>query len=82
MGTRQSGAGKVLTLAEIYRQYPDEWVLVACVEMDKGLNIVRGEVLGHSPERSRLYDNSLPRKGKSIAIEYTGEIPDDLAILL
>jgi hypothetical protein len=74
---------QILTLEEIIKRYPDEWVLIAYTELDEDLNVIRGEVLAHSPERDRLYDNSLPRKGKAIAIEYcTGEVPDNLVVML
>lgn len=72
-----------LTLEEIIKRYPNQWVLMAYTELDEDLNVIRGEVLAHSPEPDRLYDNSLPRKGKSIAIEYcTGEVPDNLVVML
>jgi hypothetical protein len=73
---------KILSLEEIYSLYPDEWVLIAYTELDEDLNVIRGEVLGHSPDRDLLYDNALSRKGKSVAIEYTGSIPEDLAAML
>ncbi|MGL5060822.1 MAG: hypothetical protein ACRC62_12670 [Microcoleus sp.] len=73
---------QILTLEEITRLYPQEWVLIAYTELDEDLNVIRGEVLAHSPDRDLLYNNALSRKGKSVAIEYTGPIPDDLAVML
>ncbi|MEG4442417.1 hypothetical protein QUA56_01835 [Microcoleus sp. N3A4] len=73
---------KILSLEEIIRLYPSEWVLIAYTELDEDLNVIRGEVLAHSPERDLLYNNALSRKGKSVAIEYTGPIPEDLAAML
>lgn len=73
---------KILTLEEIISLYPDEWVLIAYTELDEDLNVIQGEVLAHSPDRDQLYDNSLPRKGKSVAIEYTGSVSEDLAVML
>ncbi len=72
----------ILTLKEIFSLYPDEWVLIAYTELDEDLSIIRGEVLAHSPERDLLYNNALSRKGKSVAIEYTGPIPENLAAML
>lgn len=72
----------ILTLEEIFSLYPDEWVLIAYTELDEDLNVIRGEVLAHSPERDLLYNNALSRKGKSVAIEYTGPIPENLAAML
>jgi hypothetical protein len=72
----------ILTLEEIFSLYPDEWVLIAYTELDEDLSVIRGEVLAHSPERDLLYNNALSRKGKSVAIEYTGPIPENLAAML
>ncbi|MBE9097618.1 hypothetical protein [Tychonema sp. LEGE 07203] len=73
---------QILSLEEIMHLYPSEWVLIAYTELDEDLNVIRGEVLAHSPERDLLYNNALSRKGKSVAIEYTGPIPEDLAAML
>ncbi len=72
----------ILTLEEIIQLYPSEWVLIAYTELDEDLSVIRGEVLAHSPERDLLYNNALSRKGKSVAIEYTGPIPENLAAML
>lgn len=73
---------QILSLEEIMHLYPSEWVLIAYTELDEDLNVIRGQVLAHSPERDLLYNNALSRKGKSVAIEYTGPIPEDLAAML
>ncbi|MEG3976513.1 hypothetical protein QT970_18100 [Microcoleus sp. herbarium8] len=78
----QTEISKILSLEEIMHLYPSEWVLIAYTELDEDLNVIRGEVLAHSPERDLLYNNALSRKGKSVAIEYTGPIPEDLAAML
>jgi len=57
-------------------------VLIAYTELDEDLNVIRGEVLAHSRARDLLYNNPLPRKGKSVAREYTSPIPEDLAAML
>ncbi len=62
----------ILSREEIIQRYPNEWVLIAYTDLDEELNVVKGEVLAHSPDYDLLYENSLPRKGKSVAIEYTG----------
>jgi len=78
----QTEIDKIMSLEEIIHLYPSEWVLIAYTELDEDLNVIRGEVLAHSPERDLLYNNALSRKGKSVAIEYTGPIPEDLAAML
>jgi len=72
----------ILTLEEIIQLYPSEWVLIAYTELDEDLSVIRGAVLAHSPERDLLYNNALSRKGKSVAIEYTGPIPENLVAML
>ena len=57
-------------------------MLIAYTELDEDLNVIRGEVLGHSPEGDLLYNNPLSSKGKSVAREYTGPIPEELAAML
>lgn len=70
--------GEILTLAEIRDRYPREWVLIADTESDDLWNVIRGEVLAHSPERKEI-DRALTnfQNVRSISIEYTGPIPDD-----
>ena len=57
-------------------------MLIAYTELDEDLNVIRGEVLAHLPDRDLLYNNPLSRQGKSVAREYTGPIPEDLAAML
>ncbi len=75
--------GEILTIEEIRRRYPHEWVLIAEVESDEQWNVIRGEVLAHSPEREEI-DKALIafENVKSLAIEYTGPVPQDYAVLL
>jgi hypothetical protein len=73
---------KILSLEEIIHLYPSEWMLIAYTELDEDLNVIRGEVLGHSPQGDLLYNNPLSSKGKSVARQYTDPIPEDLAAML
>ncbi len=72
----------ILTLEEIFSLYPDEWVLIVSPELDEELSVIRGEVLAHAIERDEIYSKLSLRNGKSVAIEYTGLIPDNLAVML
>jgi hypothetical protein len=72
----------ILTLEEIFNLYPDEWVLIVNPELDEELSVIRGEVLAHATERDEIYSKLSLRNGKSVAIEYTGLIPDNLAVML
>ncbi|MEG4865474.1 MULTISPECIES: hypothetical protein [unclassified Microcoleus] len=78
----QTEISKILSLEEIFRLYPDEWVLIVNPELDEELNVIRGEVLAHATERDEIYSKLSLRKGKSVAIEYTGSIPDNIAVML
>lgn len=73
---------QILSLAEMQQHYKNEWLLIAYTELDEDLNVIRGEVLTHSPDVDDIY-NALPqRQGRAVAIEYVGEIPEDLAFIL
>ncbi|MEG3927636.1 MULTISPECIES: hypothetical protein [unclassified Microcoleus] len=78
----QTEIGKIMSLEEIFSLYPDEWVLIVNPELDEELNVIRGEVLAHATERDEIYSKLSLRKGKSVAIEYTGSIPDNIAVML
>jgi len=80
--SKQVEIGKILSLEEIFSLYPDEWVLIVNPELDKELNVIRGEVLAHATERDEIYSKLSLRNGKSVAIEYTGSIPDNIAVML
>jgi len=72
-----------LKIEEIRSRYPQEWVLIADTESDEQFNVIQGEVLAHSPNRDEIDQALIEFKNvKSIAIEYTGPIPSDYAILL
>jgi len=72
----------IMTMAEITSSYPNEWLLIADAELDDDLNILRGEVIAHSPDRDEVYQKLLSLKGRSFAIEYIGEAPEDWAVAL
>ncbi|WP_293338503.1 hypothetical protein [Microcoleus sp. CAWBG58] len=72
----------ILTLEEIYSLYPDEWVLIVNPELYEELSVIRGEVLAHATERDEIYSKLSLRNGKSVAIEYTGAIPDNIVMIL
>ncbi|HSF74505.1 MAG TPA: hypothetical protein VLA84_11975 [Microcoleus sp.] len=80
--SKQVEIGKILSLEEIFSLYPDEWVLIVNPELDEELNVIRGEVLAHATERDEIYSKLSLRNGKSVAIEYTGSIPDNIAVML
>ncbi|BAU15515.1 hypothetical protein LEP3755_60740 [Leptolyngbya sp. NIES-3755] len=73
---------EILTLEEMQQRYHDEWLLIAYTELDEDFNVLRGEVLAHSPDQAEIYQALPLAKGKAVAFEYVGQIPDDLAFML
>lgn len=71
-----------MTLEEIKQKYRGEWVLIAYTELDNDMCVVKGEVLAHSPDRDEIYRKLLSIRGRKVAVEYMGEIPNDLAVAL
>ena len=82
-GSDYQPIGEILTVEEIRGRYPREWVLIADTESDDSWNVIRGEVLAHSPEREEI-DRALTKfqDVRSISIEYTGRIPDEYSVVL
>ena len=74
--------GTIMTWSEIEEQYEGQWVLIAYEELDEDMSVVKGEVLAHSPDRDVIYQELLRLNGQKIAIEYIGEVPEDLAVVL
>jgi hypothetical protein len=75
---------QVLTTAEIYAQFPSEWVLLDAPQTDKYLGVLGGTVLWHSKDRDEVYRKAIEVPApKHIAILYTGPVPaPGTAILL
>jgi hypothetical protein len=66
-------------------RYPAEWLLISCVEMDDEMNVLKGEVIAHSPNRDQIYDAIATRRttySGTLAVEYVGEIPANWAVIL
>jgi len=65
---------ETLTLDEIRRRFPDEWVLIDVLEEDELGQPTCGRVLAHSPDRDEIYREQARLQG-DLAIVYTGELP-------
>jgi hypothetical protein len=70
-----------LTIEEIKGKYPNEWVLIEYEEIDSEFNVIKGCVITHSPVKEEIYRILMETKGKNIAIEYTGRMPEDLSVM-
>ena len=66
---------------EIKEAFKDEWVLVQVEKVDESFNVIEGEVLAHSKDKDQVYQKLLQIRPKQFSIEYTGEIPEDLAVV-
>jgi hypothetical protein len=73
---------EILTKVEIETRYPSEWVLVGDPESDENLEIVRGRVLFHSPDRDEMYRKAIELRPKLAATLFTGAPPEDEEFIL
>ena len=72
----------VLTIAQIEAQLSSEWVLVEEPETNQALEIQRGKVRWHSKDREEVYRKAVELRPKRFAVLYTGQMPEDTAIVL
>ena len=70
------------TLAEIGKRYSSEWVLIGEPELDQNSQLTRGRVLFHSNNRDEVDQKDMELAPTSAVIIYTGEIPENAAVVL
>ena len=73
---------KVMTIEEIMSQFDSEWVLIEDPITDEALRILGGRALHHSKDRDEVYRKVVSLRPKRSAVLYTGEIPEDTAVVL
>jgi len=73
---------QIMTLEEIQSQFDSEWVLIEDPQTDEGLKVLEGRVLCHSRDRDEVYRKAVSLRPKRCAIVYTGEIPEETAVIL
>ncbi len=73
---------KEMTIEEIESQFDSEWVLIEDPKTDEELKVVGGRVLHHSTDRDEVYRKAVSLRPKRSALIYTGEIPEDTAVVL
>jgi len=71
-----------MKMEEIRKRYRGKWVLIEYTKLDENLNVVEGKVIAHSPKKDEIYIQLLETKGKDVAVEYLGEVPEDVAVML
>ena len=74
--------GELLSFDEIEKRYDSEWVLIGDPETDEKLNILRGRVLCHSPDRDEVDRKDKELRPRSAAILYIGSPPPDMIFAL
>ena len=67
---------------EIVKKFKNEWVLIEVKQIDEEYNLKEGNVIAHSKDKSEVYGRLLKLKGKELYIDYTGQVPKDLAVVL
>jgi len=67
---------------EIKKMFKEEWVLIEIRRVDESFKVMEGEVLAHSKDKNEVYKRLLEIRPKEFSIEYTGEIPKDLSVVL
>lgn len=73
---------EVLTLADITTRFDSEWILLEDPVRDRGGQITGGKVVWHSKDRDEVYQKAVELRLKHSAFHYTGEIPEDMVIVL
>ena len=76
----RDGNVRKMTLAQIYRKYPNQWVLISEPRLTKDLEVIEGIVVAHSKNRDVVYKEVRSRKYPRAAIEFTGHIAEDVGI--
>jgi hypothetical protein len=71
-----------MTIEEIESQFDSEWVLIEDPKTDEDLKVLGGRVLHHSKDRDEVYRKAVSLRPKRSALIYTGEIPEDTAVVL
>jgi hypothetical protein len=72
----------ILSFSEINEQFVSEWVLIGDPETDNDLNIKKGKILWHSKDRDEVYRKAREIHPAHSAIMFTGNLPDNVAVIL
>ncbi|HEX30856.1 TPA: hypothetical protein ENG04_12325 [Candidatus Poribacteria bacterium] len=67
---------------QIREEFKGEWVLIECVKVNDEFQVVEGKVLYHNADKDKVYRKLLELRPKEYTIEYVGEVPEDLAVML
>src|SRR5713226_9378718 len=70
-----------MRLSEIKRKYRNQWVLVEYSKLDKDLRVKDGKVFAHASNKDDIYKALLRNRGKNVAIEYCGQLLEDMVVI-
>jgi hypothetical protein len=71
-------------IADIYKEFPKEWLLIEVLRRDPQTNTTTvGKVLAHSPNRDTIYKKLLTVKSKfPTLVDYSShKLPKDVAVI-
>jgi hypothetical protein len=80
--SEEAAVNQSLTISEIETQFPSEWILLVVPETDESLAVLGGTVRWHSTDRDAVYRKAVELRPQRFAVVYTGEIPEDAAVVL
>ncbi len=72
----------IMTVEKMRTQFESEWILVENPQTNDALEVLKGKILHHSKDRDEVYRKAVALRPKRSAIVYTGEIPEDTAVVL
>jgi hypothetical protein len=72
----------IMTFEEIKKNYNGQWVLIAYSETNEDLQVVKGKVIAYSTNKEDIYQALELAGEQPLAIEYMGQVPEDLAFIL
>ncbi len=73
---------QAMTIQAIEARFGSEWVLVEDPEFDDSQNAIGGRVRFHSKDRDEVDRVDRQLRPASAAYVYTGQVPDDEAVIL
>jgi len=71
-----------MTVQEMREQFDAEWVLIEDPQTNEALEVLSGKVLCHSKDRDEADRRMVALRPKRFATLFTGEMPEDTAIVL
>ena len=71
-----------MAIEEIEAPFDSEWVLIEDSQTDEKLKALGGRVLHHNRDRDEVYRKAVSLRPQRSGIVYTGEIPEETAVVL